>query len=366
MDNGSTILLIVLLRDPHSGEGGEMGEDSTTDPDRVFSLTWGVDLDLHLGWGEVDHLFLKSLWDSWVHGGTTGHDHVLVEVFSDIDVALHDGLEGELVDWWDFTTNGTKWVKESLWASELLVTNGDDVSIWEFVLLLLGRGVFVLLHLLLVVEGDVTELLLDVSDDFEFGRGGEGWSALSEDFSEISSEISTGEVISLDSMWQRVTLVDWDGVSNTITGVDDATSNSTRGVEGKDGLDGNVELRNVEVLEEDLDHSLSVLLGVSGGLGEEGTLVIGGDAKLLIVAVMPDLLHIIPVVDDTVLNWVVELENTSLLLGFLTNVAILLLGGGDNRFLLGVTNNGWERAFWGLFGFETGFAHTGSIIDNNG
>jgi hypothetical protein len=42
---------------------------------------------------------------------------------------------------------------------------------------------------------------------------------------------------------------------------------------------------------------------------------------------MPDLLHIIPVVDDTVLNWVVELENTSLLLGLLTDIAVLLFGG---------------------------------------
>jgi len=155
-------------------------------------------------------------------------------------------------------------------------------------------------------------------------------------------------------------------MGNTITRVDDATSDSTRGVEGKDGLDGDVELRNVEVLEEDLDHSLSVLLGVSGGLGEEGTLVIGGDAKLLIVAVMPDLLHIIPVVDDTMLNWVVELENTSLLLGLLTDIAILLFGGGHNRFLFGVSNDGWERALRGLFGLETGLAHSGSIIDNNG
>ena len=166
-------------------------------------------------------------------------------------------------------------------------------------------------------------------------------------------------------MWKRVTFVDWDGMSNTITRINDATSDSTRGVEGQDGLDSNVELRSVEVLEENLAHSLSVLLWVSWGLGEEGTLLVWGDAELLVVAVMPDLLHVVPVVDDTVLDGVVELENTSLLLGLLTNVAVLLLGGGDNRLLLGVTNNGWERALGGLFGLETGLAHTGSVINNN-
>jgi len=170
VDDGGTVLFVVFLGDPHGSEGRKMGKDSTTDPDRVFSLSWGVDLNLHLGWGEVDHLFLESLWDAWVHSGTTGHDHVLVEIFSDIDITLHDGFEGEVVDWWDFSSDGTKWVKEGLWASELLVTNGDDVTIWELILLLFGGGVFKLLHLLLEVEGDIAKLLLDVSDDFHLGR----------------------------------------------------------------------------------------------------------------------------------------------------------------------------------------------------
>jgi len=147
-------------------------------------------------------------------------------------------------------------------------------------------------------------------------------------------------------MWERVTLIDWDGMSNTITRVHNATSDSTRGVEREDGLDSNVELRNVEVLKEDLDHSFSVFLWVSWGFGEESSLIIWGDTKLFIVAMMPDLFHVVPIVDDTMFNWIVELENTSLLLSFFTDIAVLLLGGGDNRFLFRITNNGWERTFW--------------------
>ena len=82
-----------------------MGEDGTTDPDGVFSFSWGVDLHLHLGWGKVLHFLLESLWDTIVHGGTTRHDHVFVEVSSDIDVAFHDGLESEFLDLWDLSSD---------------------------------------------------------------------------------------------------------------------------------------------------------------------------------------------------------------------------------------------------------------------
>ena len=77
----------------------------------------------------------------------------------------------------------------------------------------------------------VTEFLLDVSDNFEFSRGGEGWSTFSEKSGKISCKVSAGEVNSLYSMRHRVTLIDWDCVCDTITRIDYTASNSTRGVE---------------------------------------------------------------------------------------------------------------------------------------
>ena len=38
MNNGGTRLVILLLGDPHLLEGGERGQDGTTDPDRVLAL----------------------------------------------------------------------------------------------------------------------------------------------------------------------------------------------------------------------------------------------------------------------------------------------------------------------------------------
>ena len=46
------------------------------------------------------------------------------------------------------------------------------------------------------------------------------------------------------------------------------TGGTSGGVEGEDGLDGDVHGGRVEGLEHDLGHLLSVGLGVEGGLGQ--------------------------------------------------------------------------------------------------
>jgi hypothetical protein len=76
MDNGWTALVILLLGDPHLLEGGEGGQDGTTDPDRVLALWRSDDLNLHRRWGERGDFLLHAVGDTWVHGGATGLDIV--------------------------------------------------------------------------------------------------------------------------------------------------------------------------------------------------------------------------------------------------------------------------------------------------
>merc|ERR1719219_3070599 len=101
-------------------------------------------------------------------------------------------------------------------------------------------------------------------------------------------------------------------MGDTIARVHDHTGGTTRGIEGKDGLDGNIHGGHVEGLEHDLSHLLTVSLGVEGSLGEEDRLFLGGNTESIVEGVMPDLLHIIPVGDDTVFNWVFQGKDTSL------------------------------------------------------
>ena len=112
----------------------------------------------------------------------------------------------------------------------------DYLSVGKFVGLLERGGLGGGGHLLLEVESDVAELLFDVSDDFSLGGGGEGVTSLGEDLHEVVSKISTGQVQSKDGVGKGVTFVDWDGMGNTISGIEDDTGGSTGSVQGEDGL----------------------------------------------------------------------------------------------------------------------------------
>ena len=98
VDNGWTGLVVFLLADPHLLEGGERGKDGTTDPDGVLPLRRSNDLDLHGAWSHGSDFLLHSVSNTWEHGRTTAHDGVGIEILTDIDIALHDTVEGGLVD----------------------------------------------------------------------------------------------------------------------------------------------------------------------------------------------------------------------------------------------------------------------------
>jgi hypothetical protein len=81
---------------------------------------------------------------------------------------------------------------------------------------------------------------------------------------------------------ESVSLVDGDSVGNTVSRVENDTGGASRGVEGQDGLDGDVEGGGIERLEHDLRHLLSVDLGVEGSLGEEDGVLLGCDSELVV------------------------------------------------------------------------------------
>lgn len=165
VDDAGTGLVVLLLRDPHLLEGGQRGQDGATDPYGVLPLRGSDDLDLD-GWGsEGGDFLLHSVSNTGVHGGTSGQDCVGVQVLTDVDVTLHDGVVDCLVDTARFHTQEGR-LEESLRATEPLVTDGDDLTVGQLVGLLQGGGGGSGGHFLLKVQGDVTQLLLDVTDNF--------------------------------------------------------------------------------------------------------------------------------------------------------------------------------------------------------
>lgn len=53
-------------------------------------------------------------------------------------------------------------------------------------------------------------------------------------------------------------------------------------------------------------------------------MLVGSNSELIVEAVMPDLFHVIPVVDNTVLDGVSELEDSLFGLGLFTDIGVLV------------------------------------------
>ena len=127
MNNAGSRLIILLLGDPHLLEGCEGRKDGSTNPYGVLSFWWSNDFNFHGGRSQIGDLLLHSVGNSRVHGGSTGKDSIAVEVTSDVNVALHDGVVSGLMDSSGLHSN-KGWLEESLWASESLISNGDDLK----------------------------------------------------------------------------------------------------------------------------------------------------------------------------------------------------------------------------------------------
>merc|ERR1712110_1286316 len=98
VDDGGAALVVLLLGDPHLLEGGEGGQDGSSDPDGVLPLGGSDDLDLDGGGSKGGDLLLHTVGNTGIHGGASGHDGVGVQVLPDVNIALHDGVVGGLVD----------------------------------------------------------------------------------------------------------------------------------------------------------------------------------------------------------------------------------------------------------------------------
>merc|ERR1711970_1112549 len=263
VDNGWAALIVLLLGDPHLLEGGEGGKDGSSDPDRVLPLWWSNDLDLDGGWSKGGDFLLHTVSNTRVHGGAFGHDGVGVQVLTDVNIALHDGVVGGLVDSASFHSKEGR-LEESLRAAETLIANGDDLAVGKLIRLLEGGGGSSSGHLLLEVKGNIAELLLHVTDNLTLSSGGEGVATLCEDLHQIVGELTSSKIKTDNSMGESITFIDWDTMRDTISRVHDNTSGTSGGIEGEDSLDGNVHGGHVEGLKHDLGHLLTVSLGVEG------------------------------------------------------------------------------------------------------
>jgi len=155
-------------------------------------------------------------------------------------------------------------------------------------------------------------------------------------------------------------------VGDTITRVANETGGSSGGVERHNGLEGDVDVLDLESFEHDGDHLFAVGLGVTGSFSQKDTECLFRRATELVVeSVVPDLLHIFPGFDDTCGDWVLKIKDTSLLHGLVTNVLGFLLDTLHGRGVLRAANDGGEDSAGSVFTSKTGLDHAGTVVDDD-
>lgn len=130
-------------------------------------------------WAPAFDPFLHSIWDAWVHGGPTRWHCFGGEVLSDVSVIIHDGVPDGLLDITVLHTQKGE-LEEYLGKGIPLLAHGDHLTIRQLIALLQRRGEHCSGQLLLKVQGDLAELLGDVTHDFPLNCGGEAIIALCE------------------------------------------------------------------------------------------------------------------------------------------------------------------------------------------
>merc|ERR1719500_844818 len=105
--------------------------------------------------------------------------------------------------------------------SSPLIADGDDLTVRELIGLLQGGGSSSSGHLLFEVQGDIAELLLDVTDNLPLSGGSEGVATLSEDLHQVVGELTASQIQTDDGMGKSITFIDGDTVGDTVTRVHD-------------------------------------------------------------------------------------------------------------------------------------------------
>ena len=135
VNNRWATFIVFLLGDPHLLESGQGSKNGSTNPDGVFPLRWSNNLDLNGGWSQGSDFLLHTVSNTRVHGGATRHDSVGIKILPDVNITLHDGVVGGLMDTAGFHTQ-ERGLEEGLRGTEPLIANGNDLAIGKLIGLL--------------------------------------------------------------------------------------------------------------------------------------------------------------------------------------------------------------------------------------
>ena len=248
-------------------------QDAPADPGAVLPFRRRKDLDARLLDGEVLELVQQPVGKGLGQGGAAGEHDVGEEVLAQVEIGAVDGVDDDLVHAGVLEPDDLR-VEQDLGRAEALLPDLEPLAVRQHVvdplaLLPRVRRVEPFLLLLARVRGDVRRLLLDLPHNLLLGARVEDVAGLSEQQLQVLGHVPAGHVDAPDAAGHGESLVDRHRVRHAVSGVEHEPRRPAGCVQREDGLDGRVQRRHVEGLEEDLRRRLPVRARVQRSLREQ-------------------------------------------------------------------------------------------------
>lgn len=117
-------------------------------------------------------------------------------------------------------------------------------------------------------------------------------------------------------------------------------------------------------LKHDPSNPLSVGFRVVRSFGKKHRVFLRSNTKLIVESVMQNLLHVIPVTNNTMFNWILQGKYTSFGMSLVANVDIFLFHSNYNTSIPRTTYFAREDCSGSIVTSKTSLDHSGSVIHN--
>ncbi|KAG8142526.1 hypothetical protein E2320_006410 [Naja naja] len=363
VDNIWPVFSVVSSHHPHLFEGAQGGDDRRPNPRREPPVWGSDDLDGDALGGFCFKAFEHPFIQTWEERGASRDQHVGIQHITDGGVAFLDAVGDELVEALALVVD-VAWGEQDLWGQVEGIPNLDPVAIRKLVFfgeLFGGLGLSVV-----GIQGHETQLDLDV---FHHGVGfrevPEVLPVFQKKFPQELGNISAPQAQLEDGMGEAVSLVHRDSMADPEPTIDDNPRVTCGSIEGKDGLDGEIESRDLEIFKHHLGYLGSVLFWVQGRFRHQQRSLEGLHPQPFVVDVLPDGLHLVPGSDDSRFDGVGQREDVLSMLGFKSHVAFFLFSLGKRQLASGVTKDGGHDVPWANFSRNPRFAKPRAIVNDH-
>lgn len=99
-DDSVTLVLVLLLGDPHALEVAQLGQDAASAPAHNVALGGGERPNLDLLADKFFHLVHESVWEALEHRVPSRQNDVVVQGFPQVDVHLRQAIQHQLGESW--------------------------------------------------------------------------------------------------------------------------------------------------------------------------------------------------------------------------------------------------------------------------